>query len=108
MKVAVPVLEILGMESPVSSHFGRSPYFAIYDTDSGELRFIENPMANAPRGAGSGTAVRVVASNGVSLVIVSNIGPKAVTALRSLGIEIRYVKPGITLREALLQAGFRV
>ena len=42
MRILIPVLENRGKESRVSPHFGRAPYFALYDSETEKLEIIEN------------------------------------------------------------------
>ena len=70
----------------VSNIFGRAKYFALYDTESKELTFMDNPGASQPRGAGV-AAVQAVADKGAKKVIAGHVGPNAAQALESNGIE---------------------
>ncbi len=76
------------LTSPVDQRFGRCPYFVILDSDSGEIiKSIPNSGALASGGAGTQTA-RLLFSEKVEAVLVGNVGPNAVTALKAAGIKI--------------------
>jgi predicted Fe-Mo cluster-binding NifX family protein len=42
MKITIPTTDDCGLESQVSDHFGRSPFFAVVDTVTGEVHLITN------------------------------------------------------------------
>ena len=64
------------------------------------LPTIDNASVNAPHGAGTGAA-QMLKSAGVGTVISGRFGPKALDALRALGIEAWVAPAGITAREAV-------
>ncbi|MBN2100393.1 DUF134 domain-containing protein [Candidatus Dojkabacteria bacterium] len=86
MKVMIP-MDSTNKSAKISSVFGRSKYFALYDKESGELSFVENPGSSQARGAGM-TAGQFAIDNNVSKVVSGNIGPNAESVLRQGGIEI--------------------
>jgi len=107
MKVAVPVTS---NKEPyiISSHFGRSRYFALVEIKEGgyEVEVLENP-AFKERGAGmrehgghGRTAVSFVGSLGVEAVIVKSIGYGAFYNLKDLGIKV-YESSDRYLRDAI-------
>lgn len=57
MKIAMPV-DDRSMETSISQHFGRAPYFLIYDTGSKESMFLDNSAAISQGGAGIKAALR--------------------------------------------------
>ena len=46
MKIAIP-MEEKSINSSICVTFGRAPYFLIFDTDTGEETYMENPAAAA-------------------------------------------------------------
>jgi len=54
MKIIVTAKNNSGIESELDSRFGRANYFAIVDTESMDVNFIENSAAEASSGAGIG------------------------------------------------------
>ncbi len=100
MKIGVPVKNRKGMDSELNDQFGRSPIFAIYDTNSGEIEFVDNmDSATSDHGAGISTA-RVLLSKGVNVVVGWHIGPKSKDVLTAGGVKI-YEQHVNTLREAV-------
>ncbi len=41
MKIAVPSANDRGLDSEVSSHFGRTPFYTIVNVEDGEIREVE-------------------------------------------------------------------
>ena len=98
MIVAVAV-ENQNTDTPVSFSFGRSPYFAFVDTDSGELRFVKNPFESAPSAAGI-QAAQFVVNEGASALISSSVGPNSFDVLSAAGVAM-YAAPQMTLTQAI-------
>ena len=69
----------------MDQRFGRCKDFAIYDTDSKEYKFIENPGTHMQSAAAS-SAAELIADNAVCKVVSGNFGPKAENTLKSFGI----------------------
>ena len=72
MKYAITSIEN-NIKSKCSSHFGRSEYFAIYDTEDTSLEFIKNPFQNLPKRAGP-SVVKLLSSMNVQIVVSSEFG----------------------------------
>lgn len=85
MKVSVPVMDRSGLSSTVGQHFGKVPDYAIMDTESGTLSFLENTSEH--RG-GVGMPPELLAKAGVQVMLCAGLGPKAVDMLSSLGIQV--------------------
>lgn len=73
--------------SKIEPRFGRCSYFVIHDTETGELKNVENPGAASGSGAGIETA-GFIANLGVDAVITGNVGPNAYTTLEAAGVAI--------------------
>ena len=99
MKIAVTAENDNGYASNVNPHFGRSPYFAIVDTQTDEIDLVKNEAARASGGAGV-SAAQLISDRGVEALISGSIGPKAHTALSRGQIEMYSIKEG-TVRQAL-------
>ncbi len=85
MKISIPVMDRSGSSSTVGQHFGKVPDYAIIETDSGELSFLENTSEH--RG-GVGMPPELLAKAGVKVMLCAGLGPKAVDMLSSLGIQV--------------------
>ncbi len=85
MRVCVPSAGGGGLEDLVGEHFGRSPTYTIYDTETGEVEVISNESEHM---GGSGLPAELLAQAGVDVVICSGIGRRAVDLLSRYGIEV--------------------
>ena len=90
MKIAV-TSKCNSVNSEIDSRFGRCTFFAIYDTDSKEVCFVENPAKNSESGAGP-AAVAFIAKQGVNKIVSGEFGMKIKSILESLNIEMVTVK----------------
>ena len=97
MKVSIPVMNRSGLSSTVGQHFGRVPDYAIMDTETGELSFLENTSEH--RG-GVGLPPELMAKAGVDVMLCAGLGAKAVDMFASLGIQV-YVGAAGTVQETL-------
>ncbi|EPY2273917.1 NifB/NifX family molybdenum-iron cluster-binding protein [Clostridium sporogenes] len=74
------------MENLLDMRFGRCEYFQIHDSESKEVKILENEGQNASGGAG------IVASNQlvdekVDVIITGNLGPNAFEIIEKAGIK---------------------
>ncbi|QSX09361.1 NifB/NifX family molybdenum-iron cluster-binding protein [Alkalibacter rhizosphaerae] len=86
MKIAIPANEQRS-EAGICPSFGRAPWYAIFDTLSEELHFMENTAANSPGGAGI-KAAQLLVDKGVKAVLAPRCGENAAQVLEPAGIEI--------------------
>lgn len=85
-------------DSPFEPRFGRAAGFVIFDSETGESRFVDNSAnAQAPGGAGLQTA-QLLANQGVTVAISGTFGPMAEQALLAGHIEMISATSG-TVRE---------
>lgn len=101
MKVAVTA-QGKDLSSEVDPHFGRAPYFIVYDLETGAWEAVQNPAATEARGAGI-AAASFLAQKGVDLVITGHCGPKAFSVLKAAGIKVAEFRGG-TVEEAISAA----
>ena len=86
MKIAI-TSEGKTLNAQIDSRFGRCSYFAIYDTETKQTEFLENPAKEASGGAGP-AAVQFVAKQGVSKIVAGEFGGKTLPLFQSLNIEM--------------------
>jgi predicted Fe-Mo cluster-binding NifX family protein len=86
MKIAI-TSEGNTLNAQIDSRFGRCAYFAIYDTETKQTEFLENPAKDASGGAGP-AAVQFVAKQGVSKIVAGEFGGKTQPLFQSLDIEM--------------------
>ncbi len=102
MRVAFATEENNGLNSVVSSRFGRARYFVMVDYEGGEVRSYRvevNPGSEARSGAGI-KAVQKLINERVNVAVAGSFGPNAMTALEEMGIK-HVEMSGITVEEAL-------
>ncbi len=75
------------VDSMVDPRFGRCSYFAVYNTETMHLEFVENTNKDASGGAGPAT-VQLIAQYGVSSIISGEFGGKVKPILQDLGIQM--------------------
>ncbi len=89
--------------SHVDSRFGRAAFFAVYDDAVNQWIFVPNSQnTQAAQGAGI-QAAQIIIDTGAEVLIASNVGPKAMAALKTNGIEIFKTNAGTSLQETLAQ-----
>ncbi|KFZ25594.1 MAG: Dinitrogenase iron-molybdenum cofactor [Candidatus Izimaplasma bacterium HR2] len=89
-------------ESLVANRFARAPYFAVYNSETLDFAFFNNTAKDEGSGAG-GKAVKVLGDLKVDIVLVPELGPKAIDALNAFEIKSYQYKQGKTVREALYE-----
>ncbi|MDI9502696.1 MAG: dinitrogenase iron-molybdenum cofactor biosynthesis protein [Tissierellia bacterium] len=92
MKIAIPVEENT-LDAKVSSSFGRAAYFLIFDTQSDEARFIDNPAINSTGGAGILSAQTVVDA-GADTLLTPRLGQNAADVIQDAGMQVFQSKEG--------------
>lgn len=89
-----------GLKALVDDRFGRANKFVIFDMETEEVKTVENIGKNQGAGAG-GQAVRSLNENNVEVVIVPEVGPKAIDALKAFEITAYMLGESKTVEEAI-------
>ncbi len=92
MKLMVPV-ERESLDTPVCPSFGRTPFFAIYDTENDTYAFIGNEGEESQGGAGI-KAAQILVDHGIAAVITYRLGENAAEVLHAAGIKIYRAEDG--------------
>ena len=88
------------LDSPVSAHFGRCPYFTLAEVEDGEItsvRAVENPYFSAHR---PGQVPAFVHEQGADVMLTGGMGQRAIQFFQQFGIEAATGAQG-TVRHAL-------
>jgi len=85
MKICIPTMGEGGMGEVICQHFGRAPTFTIVDLDSGEVRVLPNVSEHM---GGKGLPTETIFAEGVQVMIVGGLGPKAVSAFNQAGVDV--------------------
>ena len=86
MKIVIPA-DIMSTDSSVCQSFGRTPYYAVYNTETCNTEFIENSAASSAGGAGI-KAAQMIVDIGASIIITFRCGENAANVLLPAGIKI--------------------
>jgi predicted Fe-Mo cluster-binding NifX family protein len=104
MKIAFPVNENRGLESPVYGHFGSAPFFVVLDSASGLVDTIGNTDIHHIHGQCQ--PLKALGGTAVDLVVVGGIGAGALMKMQGRGIRVfRAVEGNVAENLELLQAG---
>ncbi len=87
------------LDSAVDPRFGRADYFVVVDTETMEVRGIENPSKTLGGGAGVQSAQFVV-TEGAEAVLTGNCGPNAYATLEAAGVKV-YTGASGTVKDAV-------
>jgi predicted Fe-Mo cluster-binding NifX family protein len=91
MKIAISTTHET-LDADFEPRFGRTAYFCIVDTDTGETASYPNPAIASTGGAGV-QAAQFIAEQGVKVVISGNFGTNAYKALQAANIRT-FLSPG--------------
>ncbi len=102
MKLAIPVEEDRGIDSPICEHFGRAPYFALVELGEGgvSVEVRKNPLVEHTAGA----LPELLKSWGVDRIIAARMGQKAQLFFSQFGIDVVLGASG-TVREVFKRFG---
>ena len=87
-------------ESKVSERFARTEFFGVYNSETLSFGFFNNDAKDEGSGAG-GKAVKVLSDLDVDIVLVPELGPKAIDALKAFEIKSYQHKQGKSVRDVL-------
>jgi predicted Fe-Mo cluster-binding NifX family protein len=87
MRIAIPAENKSGLDSLISPHFGRCPYFILVDVEGQEVKAvsaIDNPFYgnHAP-----GQVPAFISSQGTDVMLTGGMGHRAVSFFQQYGIE---------------------
>ncbi len=99
MKIGIPASGNT-LDSLVDERYARAPYLLVIDSDTMEVKALENKNVNKTQGAGTGTSQDLVKA-GVDVVISINVGPNAWEVLKGFDVKVYKAEKGMTVREAV-------
>ena len=97
MKICVPTMGNAGLGEAICQHFGRAPTFTVVDLNSDEIRILPNVSEHM---GGKGLPTETIFAEGVPVLIVGGLGPKAVMAFSPAGIDV-FVGATGTVKDAI-------
>ena len=87
MRIAVPCEDERGLDSSVSTHFGRAKYYVLVDVEGVRIsswKVVEVPFEEH----GPGDIPNFLRQNGVDLVLAYGMGPRAQGFFAQMGIKV--------------------
>jgi len=96
MKICFPVVENQGMESEVYGHFGSAPQFLVVDTETREIKALNNGDEHHEHGACQ--PLKALGGQEVDAVVVGGIGGGALMGLNRAGLTV-YKAQGLTIAD---------
>ena len=102
MRVAVSVDDNNGLDSVVSPHFGRCPYYVLVDLEGQEVKQV-NAVANPNYGQHApGTVPTFIQDQGADVMLAGGMGRRAIALFQQYGIQAATGAAG-SVRHALEQ-----
>jgi predicted Fe-Mo cluster-binding NifX family protein len=92
MKIALPTMQDLGLDSPVYNHFGSAAFFVVVNTDDDHFDVQSNPDQNHEHG--NCQPLAALGNTQVDVVVVGGIGGGALRKLMTKGIKIYRAEEG--------------
>lgn len=86
MKIVIPT-DTNSEVTTVCPSFGRTPFFMIYDTETGKKDFLENSAASSSGGAGI-KAAQTLIDLGIEVLLTPRCGENAADLLGAAGIKM--------------------
>jgi len=104
MRIAFPVEEDQGLESPVYTHFGSAPHFVLFDSEKGAHQIIHN--MDLHHSHSQCQPMKALAGNSVNAVVVGGIGGGALMGLQAQGVRVfRAVEGSVKENLEFIKAG---
>ncbi|AEB67512.1 MULTISPECIES: NifB/NifX family molybdenum-iron cluster-binding protein [Methanothrix] len=97
MKICVPTMGNSGLDEAICQHFGRAPTFTVVDLNDNEICVLPNVSEHM---GGTGLPTETIFAEGVQVLIVGGLGPKAVMAFSEAGIDV-FVGATGTVKDAI-------
>lgn len=85
MRICIPVQENKGLESVPYNHFGSAPIFLICDSESNEIKAVNNGDLHHEHGMCQ--PLKALSGETVDVILVGGIGAGALSKLNSWGIK---------------------
>lgn len=102
-KIAIPIIEDRGLDSPVTLHFGSAPYFAFLEVEEEQIvsfHVKENEGAKLSHKKGI-QAAHLLVEEKVDVVLAGSLGEGPFHVLGDNLIQIYYLPKAVEIREAI-------
>jgi predicted Fe-Mo cluster-binding NifX family protein len=101
MRICIPTEDKNGPQSRINDHFGSAPYFALADTESGDVHVT--PNAGGHHGHGQCEPIKHIDTNQLDAVVCRGLGKHALVTLTKGGVEV-WKTYADTVRDAIEDA----
>ncbi len=88
MRIAITSESTAGLESPVSYHFGRCPYYTIVEVEDGKVTKAKSVPNAGADGHSPGELPALIKQYGVNVLLTGGMGRRAVDFFTQYGIEV--------------------
>jgi len=75
-----------GLDSDISAHFGRAPYYIFVEVENGKVKNIIEKESPFSEGHSPGEVPMFVSKNKASVIISGGMGQRAIENFKNLGI----------------------
>lgn len=98
MRICIPTADERGLDSRLYDHFGSAPYYAVVDTESGDVDMVRNTGHH--HGHGHCRPIAHIDTSRAEAVVCQGMGKRAVASLEKGGVEV-WVTSADTVRDAV-------
>ena len=89
MRIVIPVIDESGMNSQLSEHFGRTPYFAVVEVDEKGQVVSQKTVANTGEHfGGSGRRADFILQLKPNAIITYGMGPRGLSIYQSVRVAV--------------------
>lgn len=87
MNVFIPCVDATGHQAQLVTPYQEAPVFAVWDSKTDQLDFVENPLAHKASACAS-AAVRWLQKHGANVLICAELGRRAAERLSKTDIQV--------------------
>ncbi len=85
MKIVIPTNNKTGLDDKIAEHFGRCLTYTFLDKEGKIIKIIDNTSEHM---GGIGLPPELMKKYGADILLCKDLGPRALTLCRELGIEV--------------------
>jgi predicted Fe-Mo cluster-binding NifX family protein len=89
-RIAVPSMEMGGLDGQRSGHFGHCDVFTLVDVENGQIKSVTTVPNQGHVQGGCMVPVNLLAGHNVSALIVGGIGMRPLMGFKQVGIDVYY------------------
>jgi len=101
VRLVIPVLSDAGLDSRLSDHFGRAPYFAVVElNENGEVKSFKVVSNRSEHFGGFGRPPDIILGLSPNAVVTYGMGPRALNIFQNAGVAVLQTSAS-TVKEAV-------